>query len=107
MKMNPDKCTFSVTAGQFLGFLIHECGIEQEGTAKADWEDQLYKEIHSKPFSQTGSIHAVGQDATQRRIHTGAELVIGVRQLEEIPNIASHDGSSPTRSTFLHIPVSR
>ena len=26
--MNPKKCTFGVTAGQFLGFLIHERGIE-------------------------------------------------------------------------------
>jgi hypothetical protein len=26
--MNPKKCTFSVSAGQFLGFLVHERGIE-------------------------------------------------------------------------------
>ena len=26
MKMNPDKCTFGITAGQFLGFLIHRLG---------------------------------------------------------------------------------
>ena len=26
MKMNPDKCTFGITAGQFLGFLIHQLG---------------------------------------------------------------------------------
>jgi hypothetical protein len=26
--MNPNKCAFSVLAGQFLGFLIHERGIE-------------------------------------------------------------------------------
>jgi hypothetical protein len=26
--MNPKKCAFSVSAGQFLGFLIHERGIE-------------------------------------------------------------------------------
>ena len=28
LKMNPKKCAFGVTAGQFLGFLIHERGIE-------------------------------------------------------------------------------
>jgi hypothetical protein len=28
LKMNPKKCTFSVSAGQFLGFLVHERGIE-------------------------------------------------------------------------------
>src|SRR6266567_124628 len=28
LKMNPKKCAFGVTAGQFLGFLVHERGIE-------------------------------------------------------------------------------
>jgi hypothetical protein len=28
LKMNPLKCTFSVSAGKFLGFIIHEHGIE-------------------------------------------------------------------------------
>jgi hypothetical protein len=28
LKMNPKKCTFGVTAGQFLGFLVHERGID-------------------------------------------------------------------------------
>ena len=26
--MNPKKCAFGVTAGQFLGFMVHERGIE-------------------------------------------------------------------------------
>jgi hypothetical protein len=26
--MNPKKCAFSVSAGQFLGFLVHEGGME-------------------------------------------------------------------------------
>jgi hypothetical protein len=26
--MNPNKCAFGVSAGQFLGFLIHKRGIE-------------------------------------------------------------------------------
>jgi hypothetical protein len=26
--MNPNKCAFGVSAGQFLGFLLHERGIE-------------------------------------------------------------------------------
>ena len=26
--MNPNKCAFGVSAGQFLGFMIHERGIE-------------------------------------------------------------------------------
>jgi hypothetical protein len=28
LKMNPKKCAFGVSAGQFLGFLVHEQGIE-------------------------------------------------------------------------------
>ncbi len=28
MKMNTTKCAFGVSAGQFLGFLVHERGIE-------------------------------------------------------------------------------
>jgi hypothetical protein len=28
LRMNPKKCTFGVIAGQFLGFLVHERGIE-------------------------------------------------------------------------------
>ena len=27
-KMNPKKCAFGVSGGQFLGFLVHERGIE-------------------------------------------------------------------------------
>ena len=26
--MNPDKCAFGVSAGQFLGFMVHERGIQ-------------------------------------------------------------------------------
>ena len=28
LKMNPLKCAFGVSAGKFLGFIIHEKGIE-------------------------------------------------------------------------------
>jgi len=28
LKMNPNKCDFSVSAGQFFGFMVHERGIE-------------------------------------------------------------------------------
>jgi hypothetical protein len=28
LKMNPTKCAFGVSAGQFLRFLVHEKGIE-------------------------------------------------------------------------------
>ena len=28
LKMNPNKCAFGVSAGQFLGFMVHERGIK-------------------------------------------------------------------------------
>ena len=28
LKMNPDKCAFRVSVGQFLDFMVHERGIE-------------------------------------------------------------------------------
>jgi hypothetical protein len=28
LKMNPNKCTFGVSAGEFLGFLVHEGGLK-------------------------------------------------------------------------------
>jgi hypothetical protein len=28
LKMNPHKCAFGMSAGKFLGFIIHEYGIE-------------------------------------------------------------------------------
>jgi hypothetical protein len=28
LKMNPNKCAIGVSAGEFLGFLVHEGGIE-------------------------------------------------------------------------------
>ena len=41
MKMNPDKCAFGVTAGQFLGFMIHERGIEIGSKSKQAIEDMV------------------------------------------------------------------
>jgi hypothetical protein len=36
LKMNPKKCAFGVSAGNFLGFLIHQRGIEvDKNKAKA------------------------------------------------------------------------
>jgi hypothetical protein len=32
LKMNPNKCAFGVSAGQFLGFMVHQRGIEIIGS---------------------------------------------------------------------------
>jgi hypothetical protein len=36
LKMNPKKCTFGVMASQFLGFLVHERGIEISPKSQED-----------------------------------------------------------------------
>ena len=55
LKMNPLKCAFGVSAGKFLGFIIHEKGIEidpkrieamkkvEAPTCKKDWQKFLGK----------------------------------------------------------------
>src|SRR3954466_9166025 len=62
LRMNPKKCAFGVTAGQFLGFLVHERGFEiglksqesstnneatyhEERTAVSHRQDQLPQKI--------------------------------------------------------------
>ncbi|XP_051117881.1 uncharacterized protein LOC127242396 [Andrographis paniculata] len=51
LKMNPTKCAFGITAGSFLGFLVHERGIEiNANKAKAiltSRPPQTVKEIQS------------------------------------------------------------
>ncbi|WVZ58281.1 hypothetical protein U9M48_008564 [Paspalum notatum var. saurae] len=50
MRMNLDKCAFGVTAGQFLGFMIHERGIEIGSKSKDAIETMMppktKKELH-------------------------------------------------------------
>ena len=51
LKMNPKKCVFGVQAGNFLGFLVHQRGIEiDKNKAKSIIEvlpPQNKKELHS------------------------------------------------------------
>ena len=60
--MNPLKCAFGVSAGKFLGFIIHEKGIEidpkrieaeesrgsclQEKLAKVPGQGELLEKVH-------------------------------------------------------------
>ena len=47
MKLNPDKCTFGVKAGKFLGFMISQRGIEAKPEKiKAILEMQAPTSIH-------------------------------------------------------------
>ncbi|GKV30040.1 hypothetical protein SLEP1_g38905 [Rubroshorea leprosula] len=55
LKMNSLKCAFGVTAGNLLGFLVHERGLELQPDADFKWERQhqaafdAIKEYLSKP----------------------------------------------------------
>jgi hypothetical protein len=65
LKMNPNKCAFGVSAGEFLGFMVHEGGIEvgKKSMKAIDevvpptnlkelqsllWQDQFCEKIHFK-----------------------------------------------------------
>ena len=62
LKMNPLKCAFGVSAGKFLGFIIHENGIEidpkkveairnlEEPTCKRDVQKLLGKINYLRRF---------------------------------------------------------
>jgi hypothetical protein len=62
LKMNPLKCAFGVSAGRFLGFIVHERGIEvdpkkveairriQEPTCKKDLQNLLGKVNYLRRF---------------------------------------------------------
>ncbi|CAL2260683.1 unnamed protein product [Prunus armeniaca] len=51
LKMNPKKCVFGVQAGNFLGFLVHQMGIEIE---KKQSKEQTFKweEQHQRAFEE-------------------------------------------------------
>ena len=50
LRMNPKKCAFGVSAGQYLGLLVHERGIEttyyEERFAEAHRQNQLCQTIY-------------------------------------------------------------
>jgi hypothetical protein len=61
LKMNPNKCAFGVSAGQFLGLLIHEKGIEV-GQKSINAIDKLEAHINKKELqSLIGKIHFIGR----------------------------------------------
>jgi hypothetical protein len=76
--MNPKKCAFGVSAGQFLGFLVHEQEIEiglksqevvrtmvpphyEEGASAAHWKDQFCQEIYLQSIRKDRVVHGLGE----------------------------------------------
>ena len=73
LKMNPKKCAFGVSAGQFLGFLVHERGIEiglksQEAVkamkppTEAHRQNQLCQMIYLQSVWAYRAVHGSGED---------------------------------------------
>ncbi|XP_059668842.1 uncharacterized protein LOC132313924 [Cornus florida] len=50
LKMNPLKCAFGVSAGNFLGFLVHQRGIEIDQNKAKDAEEFKWTEQHQQAF---------------------------------------------------------
>ena len=54
LRMNPMKCAFGVSAGKFLGFLVHHRGISVDpakatvGTTKFAWLPKMQRKWHSE-----------------------------------------------------------
>ncbi|MCI33348.1 retrotransposon protein putative Ty3-gypsy subclass, partial [Trifolium medium] len=57
MRLNPEKCTFGIKAGKFLGFYLTERGIEanpdkcdaiiqMETPSSKEWDDHDTQQIH-------------------------------------------------------------
>ena len=79
LKMNPKKCAFGVSAIQFLGFLVHERGIEiglksqeavkdneaayyEEGVTEAHRHNQICQTIYLQSVWAYRAVHGSGED---------------------------------------------
>jgi hypothetical protein len=53
LKLNPRKCAFGVSAGRFLGFIIHEHGIEKTLTELNPFEIWDFQPVSLKYISSS------------------------------------------------------
>jgi hypothetical protein len=79
--MNLKKCTFGVSAGQFLGFLVHEQGIEislkSQEAVRTMVPPTTKREILSEPFMDLVKIKA------DEEFHWGAEQQRAFKEIKE------------------------
>jgi hypothetical protein len=123
IKMNSKKCAFGVSASQFLGFLVHERGIEiglksQEAvrtmvppTTKKELQ-QLIGKINFirrfisnlsrriKPFMDLVKIKA------DEKFHWGGGATMSIQRNQRIYGKTTRVGSSPAGQAVLHLFVS-
>ena len=55
--MNPNKCAFGVSAGQFLGFMVHERGIEIGQKSIKTIDEAVPQTTKTELQSLLGKIH--------------------------------------------------
>jgi hypothetical protein len=101
LQMNPLKCAFGVSAGKFLGFIIHEHGIEidpkkveaignlEQPTCKRDVQKLLGKINYLRRFisNLSGKIESF---APILRLKNEAEFTWGAAQQEAFDNIKKY-----------------
>jgi hypothetical protein len=106
LKMNPRKCAFGVSAGKFLGFIIHEHGIEIDPdriksiwnvgppTCKLEVQKFLAKINYLRRFisNLTGKIDAF---TPILRLKNDVEFTWGVEQQEAFDLIRKYLSSAP------------
>jgi hypothetical protein len=101
LKMNPLKCAFGVSAGKFLGFIVHEKGVEidpkeiesnknvQVPTSKKELQRFLGKVNYLMRFicNLSGKVDAF---TPLLRLKSGAEFTWGAKQQEAFDEIKSY-----------------
>ena len=106
LKMNPLKCAFGVSAGKFLGFIIHEKGIEidpkkieamkkvEAPACKKDLQKFLGKVNYLRRFisNLSGKIDAF---TPILRLKNEAEFIWGAEQQEAFDKIKKYLSSPP------------
>jgi hypothetical protein len=116
LKMNPLKCAFGVSAGKFLGFIIHEHGIEIDPTkiesinkvqppqCKSDMQKFLGKLNYLRwfIFNLSGKISAF---APILQLRNEAEFTLGLDQQHTFDDIKKYLSSPPVmKATMAGIP---
>jgi hypothetical protein len=113
LKMNPLKCAFGVSAGKFLGFIVHEKGVEidpkeiesnknvQVPTSKKELQRFLGKVNYLMRFicNLSGKVDAF---TPLLRLKSGAEFTWGAKQQEAFDEIKSYLTLPP----FFRVPKS-
>jgi hypothetical protein len=122
--MNPKKCAFGVSAGQFLGLLVHERGIEiglksQEAvrtmvppTMKRDLQQLIGKINFVRRFisNLSGRIEPfmdlVKIKADEEFCWGGGRTTMSIQRNQRISGKTARIGSSPMGQVILHLFVS-